>query len=339
MTKKDIIKRTLLHEKTAQVPYYIKCSSPVQARLEEHFGVEDIGQAVGNYLVSFSPGSGQDFQPRQLDEGHYEDEFGCLWQATETNIGQIIERPLKTASLDGYTFPKANDTFRIKGLKEITVKHKDEYLVANITNHTLLERAFNLRGMPHFMTDMYDHPRFVEELLDRILEYDWGLTQLMLDCDVDAVKINDDWGDQRGVFIGQSRWRSLIKPRIAELCRRIRQKKDVDIFLHSDGNISGILPDIIELGITAVNPMQPEVMDIFDLKKRFGDRITFFGGMNTQRTMPFGSPDDVVAEMRELVRVLSVNGGFILAPGLIVLEDVPMENILAFIRVCLEQTF
>ena len=321
------------------MPYYIKCSAPLHARLQEYFGVKDVGEAVGNYLVSFSPGPGQGFQPKQLPGNLYSDEFGCFWQATKTNIGQVADHPLKIASLDGYAFPEAGDSYRIKGLQEMISKHSDKYLVANVENHTLLERAFNLRGMSDLMTDMYDHPGFVEELLDKILEYDWTLTELMLDYDIDAIKINDDWGDQRGVLIGANRWRSLIKPRIAELCNRIRQKKEVDIFLHSDGNISDIIPDIIELGITAVNPMQPEVMDIFELKKQFGDRITFFGGMNTQQTLPFGSTAEVVAEMRELVRTLSRQGGLILAPGLIVMEDVPMANILAFILVCLKQEF
>ncbi len=191
--------------------------------------------------------------------------------------------------------------------------------------------------MTEFMMDIYDAPEFVNELLDMIVEYAWGIARQLLKYDIDALKINDDWGDQRGIMLGRDRWRSLIKPRIGELCRRIKQTGNVDIFLHSDGNISEIFPDIIELGITVVDPMQPEVMDIFELKKQFGGDITFIGGMNTQNTMPFGKPEEVVEEARTLVRKLGKNGGFILTPGILVQEDVPMENILAFIEFCRKQ--
>lgn len=339
MTKKEIVKQALLHKKTPEVPYYMKFAAPVYTKLRKHFGVEDVGEAVRNYITSFAPGYGRNFKPRELPGNSYYDEFGCLWQGTEANVGQIKEPVLKKASLSGYWFPDAGDANRLKGLRELIAKRSDTYLIVNLESHTLLERAFNLRGMAQLMMDMYDHPDFVEELLDRILEYDWELARHILEFDIDAIKINDDWGDQRGVLIGVERWRALIKPRIAELCKRIKKEKEVDIFLHSDGNIADIIPDIIEMGITAINPMQPEVMDIFELKKRFGKEVTFFGGMNTQSTMPFGTPDEVASEMRRLVRELGRDGGFILSPGIIMQEDVPMENILTFIRICQEQAF
>ncbi len=339
MTKKEIIKQTLLPKQTPEVPYYLKFAAPVYAKLQEHFGVEDVGEAVGNYITSFTPGYGRNFKHRELPGNLYYDEFGCLWQGAEANLGQIKEPVLKNASLSGYQFPDAGDPNRLKGLQELIEKRSDTYLVVNLGNHTLLERAFNLRGMARLMMDMYDHPDFVEALLDRILEYGWELARRILEFDIEAIKINDDWGDQRGVLIGVERWRTLIKPRIAELCSRIKKEKEIDIFLHSDGNIAEIIPDIIEMGITAINPMQPEVMDIFALKKRFGKEVTFFGGMNTQSTLPFGMAAEVASEMRRLVRELGRDGGFILAPGIIVQEDVPMENVLTFIRICREQAF
>jgi len=339
MTKKEVVKQTLLHKATPEVPYYMKFAVPVYARLQEYFGVEDVGETVGNYLTSFTPGYGRDFKYRKLPGNLYYDEFGCLWQGTEANLGQIKEPALKKASLQDYQFPDASDANRLKGLQELIEKHSDKYLVVNLGNHTLLECAFNLRGMTQLMMDMYDHPDFVEELLDKILEYDWELARQILKFNIDAIKINDDWGDQRGVLLGVERWRALIKPRIAELCKRIKKEKEVDIFLHSDGNIADIIPDIIEMGIAAINPMQPEVMDVFALKRQFGNEVTFFGGMSTQYTMPFGTVEEVASEMRKLVRELGRQGGFILSPGIIVQEDVPMKNILTFIQICREQRF
>jgi len=339
MTKKEIVKRTLSHKEPPEVPYYMKFAAPVYAELQKYFDVEDVGEAVGNYITGFTPGYGKNFKPGMLPGNLYYDEYGCLWQGTEANPGQIKEPVLKNASLNGYRFPDAGDPGRLKGLQELIEKRSDTYLIVNLESHTLLERAFNLRGMVRFMTDMYDHPGFVELLLDKILEYDLELAGCILKYEIDAIKINDDWGDQRGILIGADRWRKLVKPRIAGLCKYIKEKKGIDIFLHSDGNIAEIIPDIIEMGITAMNPMQPEVMDIFKLKEQFGKEITFFGGMNTQSTMPFGTVNQVVSEMRKLVRELGRGGGFILSPGIIVQEDVPMENILAFVEICRKQAF
>ena len=340
MTKRETVKHALLHKKTAEVPYYMKFAAPVCARLREHFGAEDIEEAVGNFLVSFPLGHGKNFVRKELPGRLYYDEFGCLWRGTESNGGQITTPALQEATLTGCEFPDAADPNRVAGLQELREKLPDRYLGVSIENHTLLERAFNLRGMAQFMMDLCDHPDFVAELLDRILEYSWEIASRILEFDVDAVKINDDWGDQRGIILGADRWRTWIKPRVAALCERIRKKrKDVDIILHSDGNIAAVIPDIIEMGITAIHPMQPEVMDIFEIKRRFGDEVAFFGGMNTQRTLPFGSADEVLAEAGTLVRELGKDGGFILSPGILVQEDVPMENILAFIRMCKEQDF
>lgn len=338
-TRKDIVRHALAHQRPGETPYYMKCLPSVEARLRKHFGVEDLSGITGGHVASFTLSPGNGFARKSMPGNFYYDEFGCLWQGTDEDVGQVKGHPLKDASLGGYTFPNPGDPARLVGLSTFIERNRDKYITANLENHTLLERAFNLRGMAALMMDMHDHPAFVGELLDAIIEYDLRLARQMLKYEIDAIKFNDDWGDQRGILIGAERWRALIKPRMARLCEYIRREKNVDIFLHSDGNISEIMPDIVQLGITAVNPMQPEVMDIFDLKRQYGRDITFFGGMNTQHTMPFGSPEQVVAEARRLVRELGHDGGFILSPGLIVQNDVPTENIAAFIQLCSQQAF
>jgi uroporphyrinogen decarboxylase len=162
----------------------------------------------------------------------------------------------------------------------------------------------------------------------------------LLEKNVDAIKLNDDWGDQRGVLIGKERWVRLIYPRIKCICEYIKKKsKDTNIFLHSDGNIESILGKIAEAGIEVINPVQPEVMNVYSIKKQFGDVFTLFGVISGQKTMPFGTPEDVINEIKDSVHNLSYNGGLILAPGIIVCEDYPKENILAFIETCRNQDF
>ncbi|MDD5705338.1 MAG: uroporphyrinogen decarboxylase family protein [Kiritimatiellae bacterium] len=337
-SKKTIVQQTLRHRRAGEVPYTMKFTPVAARKLQTHFGVADIATAVGCHLVSFALRPGAGFAPRQWSGGFYNDEFGCVWQSTGANVGQIKAHPLKTPSLAGYRFPDPGDPARVAGLEDFLREHAGQYVTVSLGNHTLVEMACNLRGMTEFMTDLIDAPDFAGELLDGILEYAWGLARQLLQFEtIGALKINDDWGDQRGIMLGVERWRQLVKPRIAELCRRIRRVRDVDIFLHSDGNIAAVMPDIVELGIAAVDPMQPEVMDLVALKRQFGREITLVGGMSTQRTMPFGTPEDVAREARRLMETLGEDGGFILTPGIIVQEDVPLENVLAFIGVCRDQ--
>jgi uroporphyrinogen decarboxylase len=312
----------------------MKFQPSVLVKLQLYFHTSNLESVIGSYLSSFRVRHASDFSVPVLPGKMYYDEFGCLWQGTDEDVGQVKGHPLKEPSLKNYIFPDGSDPDRVAGLNESISKYHDNYFYVSIENHTLLERAFNLRGTQEFLMDIYDHPNFVSELLDQILDYDLKLARQLLNFDIDAIRINDDWGDQRGIFIGIDNWRKLIKPRISTLCEFIRSRSNTHIMLHSDGNISDILPDIIDMGIDAIDPTQPEAMDIYALKKKYGRHITFIGGMSTQRTMPFGSPADVREEVQTLVHKLGHDGGYILSPGIIVQKDVPMQNILAFIEIC-----
>jgi len=125
-------------------------------------------------------------------------------------------------------------------------------------------------------------------------------------------------------------WREFIKPRLATLFARVKAE-GLFTFLHSCGNVSEIIPDLIEIGLDVLHPIQPEAVDIALLKAEYGDKLAFYGGISTQRTLPHGTPEEVAAAVRQTVDVMSKGGGYILAPGITLQHDVPLENILAFI--------
>jgi uroporphyrinogen decarboxylase len=126
-------------------------------------------------------------------------------------------------------------------------------------------------------------------------------------------------------------WREFLKPRLTATVQAVKRVNPASfVFYHSDGNVESLIPDLIEIGIDILNPIQPECMDPATLKRRFGDRLSFWGTVSVQRTMPFGSPDDVRHEVRTRIRDVGRGGGLILAPAHVLSPEVPWENILAF---------
>ena len=180
------------------------------------------------------------------------------------------------------------------------------------------------------MMDLALHPDFVEELLDTIVEFDLGIIEEAGRFEFDAFQIGDDWGQQSGVTMGPEAWRRFIKPRAARLYAATHDAGK-HVVIHSCGAVQELFDDLIEVGVEVFGPFQPEVMDVVEMKRRFGDRLAFYGGVSTQETLPYASPEGVRAEVRRLLNDVGKGGGYILAPAHDVQRDVPLENILALL--------
>ena len=145
---------------------------------------------------------------------------------------------------------------------------------------------------------------------------------------IDGILLGSAWGAQKDLLMSPTCWREMIAPGEKREYDLIHEA-GIDVWLHSCGDIRKILPDITEMGVDALNPVQPECMDIYELKEKYGDKITFWGGISTQQTLPYGTPDDVVAETERVTSALSRNGGYIIAPSQEIQSDVPFENLCA----------
>jgi uroporphyrinogen decarboxylase len=189
--------------------------------------------------------------------------------------------------------------------------------------------------MENLMMDFLDHPDFVHELLDTIVEWNIAQVQRALEHDIDCVYFGDDWGQQRGLQMGPATWREFIGPAAAKMYRVVRDAGRY-VMIHSCGDVDELFDDLIGMGINCFNPFQPEVMDVAALIDQYRGRLAFFGGLSTQRTLPYGSPDDVRVETERLLS-LGARGGYILAPAHDVPKDVPLENMLAFIEAAHQQ--
>jgi uroporphyrinogen decarboxylase len=158
----------------------------------------------------------------------------------------------------------------------------------------------------------------------------------MLEFPFDAVEFGDDWGSQRGLIMGPRLWRRFILPRVKRLYGAVRAagKK---VFIHSCGDVDELFDDLVAAGLNVFNPFQPEVMDTFALAKKYKGRLAFFGGISTQRLLPYGTPDEVRRGVRHILKTIGAGGGYIAAPAHDTPKDVPVENLVALIETLREK--
>jgi uroporphyrinogen decarboxylase len=200
-----------------------------------------------------------------------------------------------------------------------------------------LERAFALQGMDRFLMNAALEPEFASALLRRITDLCIRLMGHVLDAvgpNVDIVKIGDDLGTQQSLLMSPAMYRSLLKPLHAELIAAIRARTPAKVLFHSDGDIEPLIDDLVEIGVDILNPIQTSagrMADLAALKTRHGRSLAFCGGIDTQRILPHGSPDEVAAEVRRVIDLLGPGGGYLLSSVHTVMDDVPAENILAMV--------
>jgi len=327
MTRKERVKLAISHQQPDRVPHQVNLTIPARAMLQEHFGTEDLDTVLDNHLAMTSP----ELPVEQIRPGYFRDEWGVLWNRTiDEDIGIPEGQVLPEPTLAGLELPDPHDARRYAGFPAFLDAHREQFLICGI-GFSLFERAWTLRGLEAFMMDLALAPDFVEELLETIVGYDLAVIAEAGKYGFDAFQFGDDWGQQRGVTIGPEAWRRFIKPLVAKLYAAAKETGK-HVFIHSCGAVQELFDDLIEVGVEVFNPFQPEVMDIAAVKRRYGDRLSFYGGVSTQRTLPEGTPEEVRAEVRGLLREMGRGGGYILAPAHDVQRDVPLGNLLALVE-------
>jgi uroporphyrinogen decarboxylase len=256
---------------------------------------------------------------------------------------EYVNHPLADATiqdLDGFEWPDPHDPARWAGLREEAqqlYEHTDYALVAYRPKYNgLFELCQVLRGTESLLTDMVLNPAFVEALFWKVGEVLKGFYLAQLDAVgdfVEWVEVGDDLGSQSGPLISPSMYRTLLKPVHADLIGAIKRRSPgVKVMYHTCGSIVRFIPDIIDIGADILHPIQVAArdMDPARIKAEFGDRLCFLGGVDSQHTMPEGTPEEVRAEVRRRIEEMGPGGGYILAPSHNIGDDVPLDNILAF---------
>jgi uroporphyrinogen decarboxylase len=264
--------------------------------------------------------------------GVWEDEFGVWWDRNvDADIGTVCNTIVTREKLKDFHFPDPVNPARFAHFPAALSGRGDRFAISSI-GFTLFERAWTMAGMENVLMAMVDEKPFAHDLLDRILEYDMAVTRRALEFDVDGMRFGDDWGQQRGLIMGPALWREFIKPRMAALYGLVKSAGK-RVFIHSCGKIEELFPDLIECGVDVFNPFQPEVMDVEEMKRRHGEEITFFGGISTQKTLPYGTVSDVKDEVKRLIERVGRNGGYIAAPAHDIPKDAKPQTIAAMIDV------
>ena len=329
MDKKQWIRSTLSHVEPARAPYHFMFTPPVEAQLRAYYGKEDVARALG--FPVFLKGC-QD-KPLYADPAVFgdtiTDSFGVVWSTNAIDRGSPMGAPIRAPSLEGICFPDPDDPKRYEGVGEAFDANRDCFLVASIGD--LWERVTFLRGMEEALCDVALHRGFLEALLEHIMEYDLATMRQLARYDVDAVFLSDDYGTQKDLVMSPQDWRRLIRPRLNRIFEEAKSL-GLKTILHSCGNVRKIIPDLIGIGLDVLHPIQPEAMDIFELKTTFGADLTFQGGIPTQDLLPHGSPEEVREAALRTLDGMAEGGGYILEPGITLQADVPLENVVALIE-------
>jgi len=332
VTNREVIKLVLDGERPPYVPWSFGFTYPALEKLVEHFGEADLEEVLDNHLLGLGDAVGF-FE--NIGNNRVRDGFGVVWDRTiDKDIGNVEGCVLPEPTLAGYDFPDPVAPGCFESIPGLIEKYRDHFRVFSI-GFSLYERAWTLRGMENLMMDFIDHPDFVHELLGAISEWNVAQAEEALKYDIDAVYFGDDWGQQRGLQMGPRIWREFIRPALEPMYRVVREGGRY-VMIHSCGDVDELFDDLIEMGLNCFNPFQPEVMDVDALVKQYRGRLAFHGGLSTQKTLPYGSPEDVRRDTEHLLELGSA-GGYILSPAHAVPKDVPLENMLAFIEAAHEQ--
>jgi uroporphyrinogen decarboxylase len=330
ITHKERMRRALRHEPVDRVPTQVNYTRAMGRQVAACLGVtpDELPQRLDNHLLRVDI----DHEPRRSQDGRIAfDWWGVGFDTRQEGYFVAVHPLAGSKDLDAFSWPDPHAPGLLDGAARIIEQDGGEHFVAPNLGFALFERAWMLRGFETFLLDMARDPGFAADLLERIAQIQAVLIQRFLALGVDGGYFGDDYGAQNNLLFSPRMWRTLIKPRLARLFAPF-QEANLPIIMHSDGQIAAILPDMVEIGLTAINPVQPEVIDHAWLSRTFGKRLACYGGISTQTVLPHGSPQEVRQAVADCLAVLAPdNTGLVLGPSHRLMTDVPMENVEALL--------
>ncbi|MCL4535108.1 MAG: uroporphyrinogen decarboxylase family protein [Bacteroidetes bacterium] len=306
---------------------------------------EDVLQRFDVDFRGISVGGPEGWVDKVLPNDSYVDEWGVVrtrpaggYYYDLTADGSPMAGIDTIAGLDSYPWPDPNDPGRVRGLREKAKKLREEtdYAVVLTINSCFFLRCGELRGWENFFSDLAGNIPFTEALMDRYLDVKLGIAARALEEVGDLVDVvvasTDDLGSTNSTIISPRTFRALIKPRMKKTFNFYKERTDAKLILHSDGSVYPFMQDFVEIGVDILNPVQVSAKNMGDtrrLKAEFGDKLTFWGAIDTHRVLPYGTPDDVRAEVRQRIRDLGPGGGYVVCSVHNIQSEVPPENVVA----------
>ena len=352
MKPRERVQMALAHEKPDRCPMQISFTPEFADLLRAELQVQGRGvhnphgggntyeleRAIGEDMLLTSVGWANSYYQ---GEDRYTDEWGVTWQphpySTPYGTGhytEMVHHPLADdLAIDRYTAPDPTRPELYAEAERVLRDFKDDYWIVGVTVTTIFETAWALRGYEQMLVDLVADPDLAERILDIPFRYHLTAARRLTELGVDMIWIGDDVGTQRAMLVAPKTWRRLFKPRLATFIAEIKAiNPALQVAYHSDGDITPIVPDLIEIGLDVLNPIQPACMDPAEVKRAYGDKLAFWGSIDEQHTLPFGTPDDVRAEVLTRLQTIGAGGGLILGPTHHVQLDTPMANFWAMVE-------
>lgn len=301
-----------------------------------------IRTAMGSDVIVVGGTVPKGYKPEIIQGNITRNEFGMHMQPTPLYV-EVVKCPLENAltvsDIENYAFPDAYAPGRFEKAKRDIELYGKQYFVTGDVEITLFELAWHLTGMEKYMIAMLCDEPWIETLNDMVEEWSTGLAIQLVKAGVDAIWLGEDLGSQTSTLISPEDWRVRFKPRHKRMIERLRRENPgLIIIMHSDGAVTPLLDDFIEIGVDVYNPVQPNVYgsDPQELKDKYGDHISFFGGIDQQELLPSGDLVRIRSEIKNRIGILGSNQGYLLAPAHILQPDVSPESIEAMIKACAE---
>jgi uroporphyrinogen decarboxylase len=365
MTHRERVVRALNHQEPDRIPVDLggsrSSSIVVQAyeRLNQHLGSQEPPYILSKWLNIARPseamlqrfdidirGVGQGAPDRWQDvifpDGSYQDEWGvirsrpagCLYYDLTKSPLAGDEADVKM--LEKYPWPDPHDPGRVRGLGEAMarLRRDTDYAVALIMPGGTVTQAQFLRGFEDWFADLVANPAFYHALMEKVTDMWIEMAKDEFDAidgDPDLCCFGDDVAFQDGPMMSMEHYRAMVKPYHQRLFSYVKSRTSAKIWYHSCGSVAHLIPDLIEMGVDVLNPVQVSAkgMDTAWLKREYGKDLCFWGAIDTQRVLPFGSPDDVRAEVKRRIADLGAGGGYVLCGVHNLQADVSVENICA----------
>ncbi len=271
--------------------------------------------------------------------GEWLDEWGTRWGHAYGGVGATpVDSPIKDwAQLDDYLahhMPDPRASGRLDGVRELLAMHGETKYCVGVIHLLLFERLHCLRGMENVFVDLCTNEAEICRLLEALRNYAVALVQEWAPTPTSALFLTDDWGSQRGLMISLAMWRKYFKPHYRRIFDEIH-RTGKDVIFHSCGHVTPIIPELIELGVDVLDPLQPEAMNLADIARRFGRQLAFSGGITDQR-LEVCSPQQVKEMVHRAIEILGEPFGnsYIVAPANLIPPSVPFENLVALLEAC-----
>lgn len=365
MDHRERVWTALNHEVPDRCPMQISFTPEFAARLRIHLGQPEaaihnphgggnaytLERALDQDLLLTSVGWANSYYANEKyssDFGGYTDEWGVHWRNVpyQTKFGmgsytEIVGHPLADdEAIGNYSPPDPNRPELYEDARWLILEFSRDYWIVGVTVTTIFETAWALRGLEQLLMDFVTNPNLADRVLEIPYQYHLAAARNLVELGVDMLWIGDDVGTQSAMMISPQTWRCYLKPRVARFISTLKSmKSDLKIAYHSDGVIYPIIPDLIEIGVDVLNPIQPRCMDPVRLKTLYGQRLSFWGSIDEQETLPLGSPADVRAEVLSRLRTLGKKGGLIIAPTHHVQLDTPLENFWAMVQTVVQTPY